>query len=283
MNSLVQISPSNGHAPVSSITPGPAPQGDAGAAELGAVLSPSQVNTFLSCPAKWYFKYLRGLPDPKTGALALGIAAHRAIAWFMKSKIAKDPLPDAEVCELFSDAWDEEIRQAELREDEDADDLHDQGRGLVACYLREAAPLIEPAKVEFRVAGKVGGVDVQGYVDLLDVDGRIIDTKTRAKKPAGIPPDYRLQVTTYTLISPDARGQARVDFIVKNKTPKVVSHSTEIEASDVAYAEAIYPMVQESIRDGVFYPRRSDQFPCTRRYCPFWRACESEFGGRVAE
>jgi hypothetical protein len=41
---------------------------------LGELLSPSQVNTFLSCPAKWYFRYALGLREPPTGALALGTA-----------------------------------------------------------------------------------------------------------------------------------------------------------------------------------------------------------------
>ena len=30
---------------------------------LGERLSPSQVNTFLSCPAKWYFRYALGLAE----------------------------------------------------------------------------------------------------------------------------------------------------------------------------------------------------------------------------
>ena len=37
--------------------------------ELGQVLSPSQTNTFIECPAQWYFKYLVGLPEPATGSL----------------------------------------------------------------------------------------------------------------------------------------------------------------------------------------------------------------------
>ena len=32
---------------------------------LGERLSPSQVNTFLSCPAKWYFRYALGLVEPR--------------------------------------------------------------------------------------------------------------------------------------------------------------------------------------------------------------------------
>ena len=39
--------------------------------KLGELLSPSQVNTYLTCPAKWYFRYLVGLSEPATGALAL--------------------------------------------------------------------------------------------------------------------------------------------------------------------------------------------------------------------
>jgi CRISPR/Cas system-associated exonuclease Cas4 (RecB family) len=43
---------------------------------LGELLSPSQVNTYLTCPAKWYFRYLVGLSEPATGSLALGKAFH---------------------------------------------------------------------------------------------------------------------------------------------------------------------------------------------------------------
>ena len=39
---------------------------------LGESLSPSQVSTYMTCPAKWYFRYLIGLSEPTTGALALG-------------------------------------------------------------------------------------------------------------------------------------------------------------------------------------------------------------------
>jgi len=47
---------------------------------LGEWLSPSQANTYLTCPAKRYFRYSIGLIDPATGALALGKAFHQALA-----------------------------------------------------------------------------------------------------------------------------------------------------------------------------------------------------------
>jgi hypothetical protein len=39
---------------------------------LGELLSPSQVNTFLSCPAKWYFRYALGLAEAPTGNAGAG-------------------------------------------------------------------------------------------------------------------------------------------------------------------------------------------------------------------
>jgi hypothetical protein len=46
---------------------------------LGESLSPSQATTYLTCPAKWYFRYLVGLSEPTTGALAAF-----PISWFEK-------------------------------------------------------------------------------------------------------------------------------------------------------------------------------------------------------
>ncbi|HZM11401.1 MAG TPA: PD-(D/E)XK nuclease family protein, partial [Candidatus Limnocylindrales bacterium] len=55
---------------------------------LGEALSPSQVNTYMTCPAKWYFRYLIGLSEPTTGALALGKAFHGTLAWYFRQKLS---------------------------------------------------------------------------------------------------------------------------------------------------------------------------------------------------
>jgi hypothetical protein len=48
----------------------------AGTEALGESLSPSQVTTYLTYPAKGYFRYLVGLSELATGALALGKTFH---------------------------------------------------------------------------------------------------------------------------------------------------------------------------------------------------------------
>ncbi len=110
--------------------------------------------------------------------------------------------------------------------------------------------------------------------------GAVIDLKTASRKPPGISADYRLQLTTYDLLCPQSRGVGRLDVMVKTKTIRLVHQTTEIGPDDVQFVESIYPMVQEAIRDGLFYPRRTSRL-CSRKYCAFWRACEKEFGGTV--
>jgi len=130
------------------------------------------------------------------------------------------------------------------------------------------------------VSGVIGGVKVSGYVDLLDIEGRIIDSKSALKPLKGIAHDHHLQLTSYVMITPAASGACRLDTVTKGKTVSLIQKSFFINEKDRHYAETIYPMVQDSIREGIFLPRRSSPL-CSRRFCGFWNVCEKEYGGSV--
>jgi hypothetical protein len=151
---------------------------------------------------------------------------------------------------------------------------------LVQKYLEEAAPSVDPAGVEFEVAGRIGGVPVRGFVDLMDVHGAIIDVKTAARKPSGISFDHLLQLATYRSLSPHASGEARLDTLVKTKTVQLVQHRCTLTEPDLHAARVLYPLVQEGIRGGLYFPNRRSLL-CSRRNCAFWSHCEREFGGQV--
>ena len=107
---------------------------------LGEVLSPSQASTYLACPAKWYFRYLVGLTEPTTGALALGKAFHGTLARNFRQKMSTGR--DAETQELrevFAEEWSSAIADADLRDGEDADEPATTGQILAATYVTEAA------------------------------------------------------------------------------------------------------------------------------------------------
>ena len=79
-------------------------------APVAAVLSPSQVRTFLDCQARWWFKYGLMLPDQKNSSLALGLAIHRALEVNFQEKIqTHEDLDTAGVVMLFRDAWMEQV------------------------------------------------------------------------------------------------------------------------------------------------------------------------------
>jgi hypothetical protein len=84
------------------------------------------------------------------------------------------------------------------------------------------------------------------------------------------------------MIAPGASGLCRLDTITKTKAVQLVQQSCDIGPDERRYAETLYPMVQEAMRDGIYTPRRGSPL-CSRGYCGYWRECELEFGGRVAE
>jgi len=258
--------------------PVPAPAAPANA--LGAVLSPSQIKTFLGCSARWWFRYGAGLPDPPNGPLVRGRVVHEMARQYFCERLAGESVTMDDLTDCFEGAWERECQGASFAQDDDLDMLKRQAAALTRKYLEEAAPHIQPAAVETRVAGAIGGVPVQGFIDLIDISGRIIDLKTAARKPAGVDPGYALQLATYRVLSPAASGQVRLDTLVATKTPQLVTLAYEVTAADTAMVGKLYPHVREGIREGLFFPNRAGNL-CSRKGCNFWQACEAEYGGCV--
>ena len=250
---------------------------------VAQLLSPSQVRSFMDCQVRWRFKYVLRLKDPQNGNLALGRAFHACLTHNFNQKIeTREDLPITGVLALFREAWALELELTEFRDDEDPSELAACGVALVAKYMAEVAPTIDPAAVEVRVTGEIGRVHVQGWVDLLDVDGRVIDIKTAARRPSGIDPDHRFQIATYIQLLPGASGEARVDTLVKTKAPKIVSQSFQVNEQDLRATRTLYPLAQRVMKAEAFVPNRRS-ITCSRRNCSFWRHCEREWGGEVPE
>jgi hypothetical protein len=237
----------------------------------------------MDCQARWWFKHSLRYPDPPSGNMALGRAVHTALAENFAQKIESyEDLPIAGVLALFRQAWAFEREQAEFRDDEDPAELASCGEILVAKYLDRVAPWIEPVGVELHVVGEIAGVRVQGWVDLLDVSGRIIDIKTSARKPSGIDPQYRFQIATYAQLTHGASGEARIDTLVKTKTPALVPQSFTVNEQDLLETRELYPLAQRVMRSELYLPNRLS-LSCSRRNCSYWRNCEREWGGEVPE
>jgi hypothetical protein len=132
------------------------------------------------------------------------------------------------------------------------------------------------------VQGVIAGVKVTGYIDLLDVNGCVIDIKTAKARPTNVSPMQRFQVATYSLLTPLARGTGRIDTLVKTKTPQLIQQTFSISGQELKALETLYPKAQELMRGSVHLPNRHSMM-CSRRQCAFWRHCEQRWGGEVPE
>ena len=253
------------------------------APDLAETLSPTRIRSFMDCQARWWFKYGLHQPDPPTGSMAFGRAVHAALMQNFAQKMETyEDLPIAGVLALFREAWAHECEQVEFRDDEDAVELARQGQALVTKYMDEVAPTVEPAAVELRVEGEIAGVRVQGWIDVLDVEGRIIDLKTAKASPSAIEPMTKFQIATYRHLTPGAAGTGRLDTLVRTKTPKIVLQSFEVTQADLQAIHTLYPLAQQAMRSHLHMPNRLSML-CSRRNCSYWRNCESEWGGEVPE
>src|ERR1700730_3072323 len=218
-------------------------------------LSPSQVRCFMDCQIRWWFKYSLKVPDAPTGNMALGRAVHSALCENFAQKVdTREDLPTDGVVALFREAWANEREQTEFRDEENPQELAATGEALVAKYMDYLAPTIDPAAVEHKVDGEIGGVKVRGWIDLLDVEGRVIDIKTAKARPSSIEPMNKFQIATYSQLVSGASGEGRIDTLVKTKTPQVVSQSFQITAEEMRAAQTLYPAAHDAMRQSATFP-----------------------------
>ena len=253
----------------------------AGKTDPAPVLSPSQVRCFFDCQARWWFKYGLQLPERKNSSLALGLAVHQALEVNFREKIeTREDLETTGVVCVFREAWMEQVPETVFTPDESQGDLRRLGERLVAKYMDEVAPTVEPAAVELDVQGEISGVAVRGRVDVLDVEGRLIDFKTASRRPSSVSPDYAFQLATYRQITPGASGAVRIDSLVKTQTVQIVQQAYTVEEADIQATRVLYAMAQKAMGSGMYCPNRQSML-CSQKHCSFWQHCEGEFGGRV--
>ena len=235
-------------------------------------ISWSALSTYRTCPLKYRFRYIDGLPEESvSSALVFGTGIHTAVEQHFQAILSGDPKPGLDAL-LFA------YRSAWLPHDPDAIQFGstETRASLDALASRMLTAFLNSptASVQGRVLGVeeeirgmlVEGVpDLYGRVDLLteDADTLVVtDIKTsRGKWSPEQVEDSGEQLLLYSHlaseISPGKKVQTRFLVLTKTKEPVVEEHVREVEPAAVKRTLAGVERVWRAIESGVFYPAPS--------------------------
>ncbi len=154
-------------------------------------LSPSRIESFVSCPLSFRFASIEKLPDPPTEATTKGSLVHRALELFFayppdeRTPACLDRCVDTAIIEFH-----DRPEFIDLHLDTDAAlRLEHDARRLAANYLQLERPTeVNAIGLELWMEAPVGEVTLRGIIDRLDLtdDGELVvtDYKTgRAPSP----------------------------------------------------------------------------------------------------
>lgn len=220
-------------------------------------LSVTQVKMFLQCPLKYYFRYKEGIEVKPNSSLTMGRSVHKAIEEFYRKRMKGER---ADIGELFSFFWSEESKETEFKKEENPGALKDEGVRLVQKYAEEIAPTIKPREIEkeFELIFANVAYTLKGIIDLIEEDGTIVDHKCSKRSPSQADIDRDIQLTAYqlgyrSLNNQDPAG-LRLDYIVRNKTPKALQCWTERKQKDLDRFLKLLGYVSKAIEQDIYYP-----------------------------
>ena len=250
----------------------------------------SALSTFRTCPLKYRFRYVDGLPEESvSSALVFGSGIHTAVEQHFQAQLSGDPKPDLDAL-LFAyrSAWlPHDPGAISFGSKETRESLDDLASRMLTAFLISPA-----ASVQGRVLGVeeelrgtlVDGVpDLYGRVDLLteDSDSLVVTyIKTnRGKWSQEQVEDSGEQLLLYSHlaseISPGKKIVTRFLVLTKTKEPVVEEHVREIESAAVKRTLAGVERVWRAIESGVFYPAPS-VMSCSS--CGYRAACRAWIG-----
>ena len=227
-------------------------------------ISYSSVSTFQSCPLRWHFRYMLGLPERTVASsLVLGSCLHRAVQHrFEQLMMGREADLDT-LLAVFQDEWEAfEDRNIRYGDGESRDEIGRMADRLLKEFLKSdfARPQGDIIGVEEELRGEVipGCPDLLARVDLIVDTGNevvISDFKTsRCSWNDFKVEDLAPQLYLYSeLVKPMADGKPiKLAFAVltKTKVPELTVHDVPLDPQQVTRTKKMVERVWQAIQAG---------------------------------
>jgi putative RecB family exonuclease len=255
--------------------------------EVPTSLSPSRVESFLSCPLAFRFSSIEKLPDPPTAATTRGSLVHRALELlFLESgpRRTADTL-DRCVEQALAEYRDHpDFTRLGLDEAQTAT-FDDECRALAANYLTMEDPTtVRDIGLELRLEASVGDLTLRGIIDRLelDSDGELVVTDYKTGRAPS--PNWERKslsgVHFYAFLCESLFGRRpaaiRLMYLKSGETI-TATPSAQSTRFMTTRTTAVWKAVATACERDDFRPRRS----ALCDYCAYQRWCP-EFGGEPA-
>ena len=250
----------------------------------------SALSTFRTCPLKYKFRYIDGLPEESvSSALVFGSGIHSAVEQHYQAILSGDEQPDVErLMFAYRSAWLPHDPDAiQFGSTETRTSLDALASRMLTAFLSSPAASVQGRVlgVEEEIRGMLveGVPDLYGRVDLLTEDADtllVTDIKTsRGKWSAEQVEDSGEQLLLYSHlaseISPGKKLKTRFLIVTKTREPVVEEHVREVEPAAVKRTLVGVERVWRAIESGVFYPAPS-VMSCSS--CGYRAACRAWMG-----
>ncbi len=267
------------------------------------------LTTLQGCGHRYYLRYIKDIHRPRSTRLAVGTAAHKAIARNLTNKAVKGELLDREeVDDIAAETINEEAGKEDLTDDgvttiakKRQGELVDESVAFSRVHYDQRAPFSRPAIIEQEINGEVQKVttverpyvlemshypfNLAGTIDLLDNTAKpgkkpkfaIRDNKTARKMPNLDTAKSAIQLTAYAMATRYLDDQKYpietvFDYLVigrKTKDDEAVSSVAMRNAEDEKSFLRIFELGCKTIETGLFMPAEPGSFLSPCGFCEF--------------
>ncbi len=247
-------------------------------------LSPSRVESFLSCPLAFRFSSIEKLPDPGSVATVRGSCVHRALELLFTYPNAERTPSNLDQC--MTSAIDEYVVDDEfiglgLSESQTAQFSADC-RELGANYLQMEDPTaVRDIGLELRLEAPVGDLTLRGIIDRLELDddGELIVTDYKTGRAPS--PNWEQKslsgVHFYAFLCEELFGKRpKAIRLMYLKTGETITATPSAQSTKflTTRTKAVWKAVESACQRDDFRPRKS----ALCNSCSFQQWCP-EFGG----
>ena len=253
-------------------------------------ISYSSITSYQSCPLRWYFKYVAGLPERTvSSSLVFGSAIHRSVEHHFNELMAGNEPPTLEALVGEYDRHWQETDESVVKfgKEEYKESLGPLAQRMLAAFQTSSMAKVEGhiIGVEEQLRGPViaGAPDLLGRIDLLvETTNELIvtDLKTaRSRWSAEQVADSGGQLLLYSelvrQLAPRKKLRLQFAVITKAKEPSVDLHEVAADPKQIDRTKRIVERVWRAIEAEHFYPSPS---PMQCPTCPFRDQCRAWCG-----